>query len=363
MKKAIIISVIIWVLLLSFGAAVPFYILSRELPETPGLVITETMGTPASDYSLMPSDAHEELPPDPVYITLSFIGDCMLATDRGGEWDLAFNKLAKEVEPSYFFENVAGVLAEDDWTIANLENVFTDNPNARMRAKAYRPAYWYKSPTANTAILNEGSVEVVSLANNHSLDYGDIGYEDTRTALEDAGILWGDDENILILEKEGFTIALYLCTFYNSYYDVSIMEKMAAVEADYKIVYFHGGTERVHEPDYWKAAGARRMIDSGIDFVVGGHPHVLQPIEIYNGKTIVHSLGNFVFGGSRNEENRTIIYRRTLKLLEGEIVDITDEIIPCYVYTDLYQPDIITDQAEIDAVMAFLRGETESPLS
>lgn len=304
----------------------------------------------------------EVLPERPLTITLSFIGDCMLATDRGMEYDGSFNKLAREVPPEYFFEDFITLFEDDDWTVANLENVFTDNPEAKIRPKGYSPAYWYKSTTENTAILTAGSIEVVSLANNHSEDYGKIGYEDTRTALEDSGILWGDNENILILEKEGFIVALYLTTFYNSGYDRIISEKMAAVEADYKIVYFHGGTERVHTPDSWKAAGARRMIDSGIDLVIGGHPHVLQPIEVYKGKTIVHSLGNFVFGGSRSEENRTIVYRHTLTVEGREIREITEEVIPSYVYTDLYKPAIITDEAEIAAVHAFLAGESVSPI-
>ena len=362
MKKAIIISLIFWGIILALLTAVPVYILSQEMLPTPGIPITGEMLPVTHSYACLPSEAETEPPPEPVEIILTFVGDCMLATHLGGEWDLTFNKLAKEVEPAYFFEAFAELFSSDDWTIANLENVFTDNPAARTRAKGYSPAYWYKSPTANTAILNEGSVEVVSIANNHSLDYGEIGYTDTRAALEAADILWGDENNMILLEKEGFTIALYCCTFYNSGYERAITERMAKTEADYKIVYFHGGTERVHEPDTWKAAGARRFIDSGVDLVIGHHPHVLQPIEIYKGKTIVHSLGNFVFGGSRKEENRTIVYRLKLTLLEGELVEVADEIIPCYVYTDLYKPGIIENEAEIEAVMKFLRGESESPL-
>ena len=104
------------------------------------------------------------------------------------------------------------------------------------------------------------------------------------------------------------------------------------------------------------------MIDGGVDLVIGGHPHVLQPVEEYKGKTIVHSLGNFCFGGSRSEENRTMIYRLTLTAVENEITDVTDEVIPCYVYTDLYKPGIITDEEEIAAVNAFLYDGAKSPM-
>lgn len=362
MKKAVIITSVLCILLIAAVVAVPVYILSRDHEATPDVFPSSPMNPARADNAAVRADSETEPPPEPVTVTLSFIGDCMLATDRGGEYQGSFNHLAKQVEPSYFFEEFTELFSNDDWTVANLENVFTDNPEAGIRAKNHSPAYWYKSTTANTAILTEGSIEIVSLANNHSQDYGTIGYSDTRAALEAAGVLWGDNDNILVLEKDDFTIALYCTTFYYSGYDRIITDKMAEVDADYKIVYFHGGTERVHIPDDWKAAGARRMIDNGIDLVIGGHPHVLQPIEIYSNKTIVHSLGNFVFGGSRNEENRTIVYRLYIELTEGKITDISDEVIPCYVYTDLYKPGIITDEAEIAAVRAFLAGESQSPL-
>ncbi len=322
-------------------------------------------GVTTVTHTVAPTDTcapEYALPPEPFTVTLSFIGDCMLATDRGADYQGSFNRLAAEVEPSYFFEAFTELFSTDDWTVANLENVFTDSPDAKMRNKGYTPAYWYKSTTANTAILTEGGIDIVSLANNHSEDYGAVGYADTRTALDAAGVLWGDNNEVLLLEKEGFTVALYLCTFYYRGADVYITQKMASVDADYKIVYFHGGTERVHTPDEWKAEGCRRMIDGGIDLVIGGHPHVLQPIEAYSGKTIVHSLGNFVFGGSRSEENRTIVYRHTLTVLGDEVVDISEEIIPCYVYTELYKPGIIKDDAEIAAVNAFLNGDSSSPM-
>lgn len=359
MKTNQIISAAIYILL-SLSLTAVIYITTigqgRYIPTVP------TPSVATSTALSEPSTAETEPRPAPVSVTISFVGDCMLATDRGGEWDGSFNALAKKSHPSYFLESFTELFESDDWTVANLENVLTDNTDAPMRNKGYSPAYWYRSSTQNTAILTEGSVEIVSLANNHSEDYGAVGYADTRAALEDAGVLWGDNNNIVMLEKDGFTIALYCTTFYYKGYESVISNKMAQVDADYKIVYFHGGTERIHKPDAWKAEGCRRMIDSGIDIVIGHHPHVLQPIEVYNGKTIVHSLGNFVFGGSLREENRTIVYRLHLTACDGELISITDEVIPCYVYTDLYKPGIITNEAEIAAVHAFLSGESDSPI-
>ena len=97
--------------------------------------------------------------PEPVIteIVMSFVGDCMLATDRGGEYDGSFNALANEVDPSYFLENFIELFESDDWTVVNLENVFSDDPNVYPRNKGYTPAYWYKSKTANTAILTRAA--------------------------------------------------------------------------------------------------------------------------------------------------------------------------------------------------------------
>lgn len=360
MKKSLIITAVLCVLFIFLSAIVPMYMLLKNLTLTPELTSANAPMTQAENVADKPSPPED----DPtVTVTLSFIGDCMLATDRGGEWQGSFNLLAKQVEPSYFFESFTELFTTDDWTVANLENVFTDNPDAKMRNKGYTPAYWYKSTAANTDILTAGGIDVVSLANNHSQDYGEIGYADTRAALDAAGVIWGDNDNMIMLGKDGFTIALYATTFYYRGYESIIAQRMSAVDADYKIVYLHGGTERVHVPDEWKAEGCRKLIDSGADLVVGHHPHVLQPIEVYKGKTIVHSLGNFVFGGSRSEENRTIVYRHTITAVGGEVTDIGEEVIPCYVYTDLYKPGIITNEEEISAVHAFLRGESDTPIN
>ena len=210
MKKTAIITIAIFLLLGTAVFAMPSYILSRETLPTPGIVITPGMSADEKSIGLDSDEAETEPPPEPVVtdITLTFVGDCMLATDRGGEWEGSFNLLAKQVEPPYFLENFIELFENDDWTIANLENVFTDDPNIKTRAKGYTPAYWYKSGTENTAILTESSVEVVSLANNHCDDYGTKGLTDTREALDGAGVIWGDNDNMVILEKDGYKIAV-----------------------------------------------------------------------------------------------------------------------------------------------------------
>ena len=95
--------------------------------------------------------------------------------------------------------------------------------------------------------------------------------------------------------------------------------------------------------------------------VIGGHPHVLQPMEEYNGAQIVHSLGNFMFGGQRYPENRTIIYQKILTVKGGELLSEDYEIIPCYCFGEDWQPAIIEDEGEYNGVISYMHGEAATP--
>ena len=97
--------------------------------------------------------------------------------------------------------------------------------------------------------------------------------------------------------------------------------KTARGQCDYLVVYVHWGVERETEPKDYQRAMGRQYIDAGADLVIGSHPHVLQPVEYYNGKPIVYSLGNFVFGSSIPS---TILFK---VVLDGEEIQVTE--IPC----------------------------------
>lgn len=294
-------------------------------------------------------------------IVFSFVGDVMLASYRGEyNWN-TFNYWADEKPAGYFFSGVYDIFASDDYTVANLENVFTDRDLPEL-GKGYDGAYWYKSASKNAGILTAGSIEIVSLANNHMYDYGEEGKSDTISAAEAAGIEWGDNDRAVIIEKYGVKIAL-LCVTVTSNGNFSkayeLMESLPD-DIDYRIVYFHGGIERVHTPPDGIVEGARAIADMGVNLIIGHHPHVLQPAEQYNGVKIVYSLGNFLFGAGRGE-NRTAIYRLTLNVSDGVIMDASDEIIPCYCYDERWQPAVIEDEEKRSAVLSFMRGERETP--
>ncbi|NLE14128.1 MAG: CapA family protein [Clostridiales bacterium] len=301
--------------------------------------------------------------PEENEIVISFIGDVMLAAENGYDGFWSFNLFAYETPPSYYFEKMQDIFANDDLTVANCENVFTDNALAKQ-LKQGDVTYYYYSGTENARIYAEGSIEVASLANNHSMDYGEAGLRDTVNALESVGVMAPKERETLEFGFDGFKIGMFFTSLYSNYYLGYILDWLNSTAEiyDYHIVYYHGGTERVYQPDEWRVRASHSMIDAGADLVLGNHPHVLQPMEVYNGKTIIHSLGNFLFGGSHTCENRTIVYQLTLTLSGDELIGTSGEIIPCYCYGELWQPCVIPEGEERDRVLAFMNGEADSPL-
>ena len=154
------------------------------------------------------------IPPEPTTppapkttdIVISFAGDNMLASYKNQTTSGSFNEYAAEKEPTYFLEKVRPIFTSDDFTIVNLENVFTDK-NLKEVPKDHSPAFWYRSQTSNVNILTSSSVEGVSIANNHIYDYGQQGYKDTVETLQNANLDYGFNEKIMYFEKEGFVIA------------------------------------------------------------------------------------------------------------------------------------------------------------
>lgn len=304
---------------------------------------------------------------DTVHIRLSFTGDMLLASFKNETRPGNFNDYTNSHPASYFLENVAPIFEDDDFSIVNLETVLSDRSLSSV-AKGYSPAYWYYSRTNNTDILTSSGIECVSLSNNHTGDYGQAGKEDTVAAVEAAGLLWGNSDKTLFLEKDGIRIALICNGLWSESQADQIISRIRAAEqeSDYQIVFYHGGTERIHTPENWRIRASRKIVDNGADLVIGNHPHVLQPMESYNGTTILYSMGNFLFGDGKRFENRTIIYQADLAFNKAtkKLTESNETIIPCYCYTDTinnYKPGIIENESEKEKVLSFLKWETDSP--
>ena len=327
----------------------------------------------SANSDIMETTALETTSDNSFTIKLSFIGDCLCATDARTSYANCFEEVADRENPKYFLSKVSHLFLNDDFTIADCENVFSDSENLTMRDKGQiaNPdieAYWFKTKSKNANILSVGGIDMVSIENNHIDDYGPQGHRDTQKALDLAGVLWSEDGKIVYYKKNGYKIAIICVSMYNdsAVENIKSYINKASKKSNYQIIYFHGGQEAVHTAETWKKNACHALIDSGADLIIGDHPHVLQPREIYKRKTIIYSMGNFIFGGNRHPENRTIIYQHTLSLDNDQ--NLTDEkgkIIPCYVYTsdtNNWQPNIIKDKDTKKKVLDFMNGRTDLPL-
>ncbi len=244
---------------------------------------------------------------------------------------------------------ISGVLDEGIRAEADAADVFMVNQEFPFteRGEAKSKEYTFRLPPARVNILKEMGVDIVTLANNHILDFGPEGITDSIAALDGAGILHvgaGEDlsgaSRLETVEIRGKTVGFLGASrvymdyswaagaghpgVFSAYDPAPVVRAIEAAKevCDYLVVYIHWGVEKETSPrDYQRAMG-RQFIDAGADLVIGSHPHVLQEIEYYKDKPIVHSLGNFVFGSSIPETELVKI-----EIAEDGEVTLTE--IPC----------------------------------
>ena len=195
----------------------------------------------------------------------------------------------------YPFAHMRPYFESDDFTFLNLEVVLGLNVG-----KQASKTFVFSGPEEYVQIMTTSSVEAVTLANNHSEDFGVEGYENTKRILDENGIAYVEEDKTAIFTTEsGLVIGLYADSF--DFKESDIEENIAALReqgAEIIICAFHWGTEGAYRHNDKQERYAHCAIDAGADIVVGNHPHVLQDMESYNGGIIFYSLGNFSFGGN-----------------------------------------------------------------
>ena len=288
----------------------------------------------------------------PVEITISAAGDVTMGGYRGQGYEWSFQQMwEQQNDPAYFFENVEPIFSADDLTIVNLEGPLTT-------ATVFRESQTYciSGDPAYVEALTAGSVEAVSMANNHLMDYYEAGRDDTVAAVEGAGIVYAFNDRVGIYETKGIRIGLISVNVigYGSGVEKFIkkgMEELKEQQANLILVNCHWGVERENVPEDYARRLGKNCIDWGADLVIGHHPHVIQGIERYNGKYIVYSLGNFCFGGNRNPADKDcIIFQQTFRFKDGELLEDTSAgIIPCSVSSVTNRNDYKPTPAEGEA--------------
>ena len=277
-------------------------------------------------------------------ITISAAGDVTLGNHQEQDYGSSFRQAYDQAEEEgYFFENVRDIFEADDMTIVNLEGPLTTSEQMREGQ-----TYCIKGDPAYAHLLTLGSIEAVSFANNHRLDYGEQGSRDTVAALEQEGIVYAYDKNVGVYEIPDSAAAhggernlkIGIISVNEVEWGAQVekliqnnIEILREQNVDLILACCHWGIEKDTYPENYQQQLGRKCIDWGVDLVIGHHPHVLQGIEEYKGRYIIYSLANFCFGANRNPEDKdTMIFQQTFTFENGEkVADQNARIIPCIV--------------------------------
>lgn len=294
---------------------------------------TETSAEPETENPAEPgTEAAAEIAAEPAVqtVTVTAVGDCTLGATQTHGYAGSFHEYYDSNGENYFFEGVRELFEEDDFTLINLECVLSES-NDRVEK-----TWNLKGKPEYTGIMSGSSVEACSLGNNHTRDYGESSLKDTENVLDEAGILYGLDEHVASYTTEsGIVIGIVSSNllWQDETHAGYVRDGIAALReqgADLVIASCHWGIEGDHYANDYQKDMAHQIIDWGADLVIGTHPHVLQGVELYNGKVICYSLGNFCFGGNRNPAVKdTAVFRQTFTFVDGILqTDVEADMIP-----------------------------------
>ncbi len=277
---------------------------------------------------------------DKVSLNIMAVGDIMMGTDFPND-KLPPNN-GKEL-----FKDVKGILSSADLTIGNLEGVFIDGGEPRKKCRDTSICYIFRTPIKYVANLVECGFDFISIANNHTNDFGKAGVSSTKKTLEENGIQHsGRIGDTAIKEVNGLKVGFIAfatspgCYSLLNYHSAAREIKSLKKKADIIIVSFHGGAEGIdalHIADsleiaYGEKRGnvvrfSKNAIDAGADLVIGHGPHVPRAIELYKNRLIAYSLGNFcTYKGFSLDQAKGLAPILSVKLnnvgdfIEGEII-------------------------------------------
>lgn len=250
-------------------------------------------------------------------VVVAAVGDIMLGSDYP----------TPELPPEdgrALFDEVRDLFQQADLSFGNLEGTLCDGGLCAKNTESAN-VYAFRTPTRFAGTLKDAHLKVLSLANNHSLDFGYTGKLATRQALKEAGIKFsGQDGEVAELSVRGVKVGVLAVSFGSRprsiVYPNEVLREIESLARKYDIllVSVHGGKEgrsalRVRdETEYFLKENrgnlvrfARSAVDRGADLVLGHGPHVPRALEIYQGRLIAYSLGNFcTYKGMNLDEER-----------------------------------------------------------
>lgn len=234
-------------------------------------------------------------------VSLLFVGDIML--DRH-----VASRAQTANDPAYPFRKLSvGWFDSYDYAIVNLEGPVTD----KRRPPEKEIDFLFATSTGE--LLKAQGIDAVSQANNHALDQGSVGFDDSRHRLTLANLrVFGhqvkdDDIALATTTVRGLRIALLGFNTTDNPLDRSAASRVivsAKQSADVVVAVMHWGSEYRHTPDSAVVKTAQWLIDQGVDAIIGGHPHWVQGFSSYKGHPIAYSLGNFIFDQDFSRETK-----------------------------------------------------------
>ena len=373
MKKTLI-----WLLLLCLSLC--YGVMAEGDLEEVSITIFDTDGTVDETASVETDGEAEPAPeptPDPsqpvyeadgsILLTMSFTGDFTIGDNVQSSGTSMFEKeLKKQDGDIHFpFRNIREELLADDLTMINFEGTLTTAGRNRDKLEN---SFLFRADPSYVDMLAPGGVDTVSLENNHVLDMGEEGLQETKDVLTAAGIPYASEDEPAILTVKGVKIGSLAYQTFGGRHDELIAKVPGDIQAlrdagcQIVIVSYHWGNEKDYAPNDNQVRLGRATIDAGADLVIGHHSHRINPIEYYNGKYICYSLGNFSFAGnSKPDEMATYVFQIRMRIdKHGELSNDAIKIIPCRIssrtdYNDM-APTPYTKDTSIEAVLKTLRS-------
>lgn len=255
-------------------------------------------------------------------IIITAVGDIMLA----GKW----SPLLRQKGYNTPFDGVRSLLALSDINLANLESPIAEGGEEYVGKK-----FRFRAEPQLAKALRSAGFNLVTVANNHSMDFGGEALKETFKYLKDNGIAWTgagenlvDARNMALYTLKGKKIAFlsYSLTQPTDFFAgknrpgtapgyekfVTADVTNARIQADYVIVSFHWGKESNSRVQPYQRVIAHSAIKAGADVIIGHHPHILQGIEVYKNGIIFYSLGNFAFASKSKMADVSAIIRLRL---------------------------------------------------
>ncbi len=313
-------------------------------------------------------------------VTITATGDLTIGTNYKAYKNMNSSIFGKELKKqngdiNFYLRNIRELLSEDDLTIVNFEGTLAENVTVPSAKK--NNDFLFLAPTEFAKTLSGNSIEAVSLENNHVYDFGEDGYQSTVAALTNAGVVYANKTTLGVYETQGVKIGMLAYQTFNGGYDYiyanmpTDIENARAQGCDLVIVSYHWGDELDYHPNEKQQKLGKATIDAGADLVLGHHSHRINPIEEYNGKYIVYSLGNFSFAGNNKPSDMlTFVFQIRFKYRRGELWGTSFRIIPCRISSKQDYNDFtvtpLTETRYIDTVLSTLKKHgqyLENPVS